>query len=1257
MSSAPGPGPTGDFLAGGGEMGALVRQTDWSATALGPPSEWPQSLRTAVSILLNSRYPMFVFWGPELVKIYNEGYRPIAAGKHPWALGRPGPEVWPEIWDTIGPMVERVVERGEATWSDDLMLFMERSGFPEEVYFTFSYSPIRDESGGVGGLFCACTETTGKVLGERRLRTLRDLAAEPSDTRVVEEACRLSSKVLEDNPADIPFSLLYLLEDDAVRLVATTGCEPGAPVAPEQAPAGEDGDWPFATVLGTLRAQVQGSLSERFEAVPAGPWPEPPDSAYLVPLVARGSDRPTGVMVFGIGSRRTFDDKYRDFLSLVAGQIATSIDNARASEAEHRRAEALAEIDRAKTTFFSNVSHELRTPLTLMLGPIEDMLGRPPDEPIGAHSDLLSVAHRNGQRLLKLVNTLLDFSRIEAGRMRAVYEPVELAELTTELASVFRAAVEKAGIALRTDCPPLPEKVYVDRDMWEKIVLNLISNALKFTFEGEIRVSLELEEDEAVLRVRDTGTGIPEHELPRLFQRFHRVEGADGRTHEGTGIGLALVQELVRMHGGSVHADSTLGEGSTFSVRIPRGHSHLPAEHLGSGREARPAHLGAAGFVDEALRWLPEETAPEIPPLPPSEQGDLPAPVPDGSTQRVLVADDNADMRGYLVRLLSPFYEVTAVPDGRRALEATEATGFDLVLSDVMMPGIDGLELVRRLRENPVTTTVPVILLSARADEEGRVAGFAAGADDYLVKPFSARELVARVGGAIALARARQETVTALRESEERFRHMADNAPVMVWVTEPDGTCTYLSKSWYEFTGQTPGSGLGMGWLEAVHPEDRPRAEARFQRANDRRGEFRVEYRLRHRDGTHRWAIDAATPRWSDGGEFRGYVGSVMDITQRKDAEQSLQDSDRRKDEFLATLAHELRNPLAPIRSGLDLLAQSADRTEADRTVLEVMGRQLEHLIRLVDDLLDVSRINRGKLELRRRAMDLRQAVSSAVDATRPFVEERSHRLVVDLPAAPVPVDGDAIRLAQVFSNLLHNAATYTEDGGNIRIDVAEGNGEAVVRVVDDGIGLHPEQARNAFELFTQLHPASHGKTGGLGIGLSLVRRLVQMHQGRVEVESAGPGRGTTFRVHLPLASADRLEARGGTTEPEVGASAQLRVLVVDDNEDAASVLAMLLRRARHEVRTADGGESAVTVAAAFRPDLILMDLGMPRVDGYEACRRIRSEPWGEEPTIVALTGWGQEQHRARTREAGFDHHVVKPIDRAKLDEILESLG
>jgi signal transduction histidine kinase len=395
------------------------------------------------------------------------------------------------------------------------------------------------------------------------------------------------------------------------------------------------------------------------------------------------------VLIAGLNPFRKFTQQYQLFLSLVAVQIAAAVTNARAYQVERKRAESLAELDRAKTTFFSNVSHELRTPLTLMLGPIEDELREHPET-----RPRLELAHRNTLRLLRLVNTLLDFSRIEAGRVKMVYESTDLAAYTKELAEAFRPAMQNAGLEFNVDCPSLPEPIYLDREVWEKVVLNLLSNAFKFTLEGNVTVELRGRENSAELTVSDTGTGIPAAELPRLFQRFHRVRNSEARTHEGTGIGLALVQELVRLHGGDIVVNSVEGKGTSFTVTIPAGAQHASKDHTLANRSQASTATGSAVFIQEANHWLPEtaDTGKD-----PSSEGKLDEAETKGAA-KILVAEDNADMRHYVTRLLRKLYTVTAVADGQAALDAIRAERPDLVLSDVMMPRMDGFELLRELR-------------------------------------------------------------------------------------------------------------------------------------------------------------------------------------------------------------------------------------------------------------------------------------------------------------------------------------------------------------------------------------------------------------------------------------------------------------------------------------------------------------------------------------------------------------------------------
>jgi signal transduction histidine kinase len=693
-------------------------------------------------------------------------------GKHPHALGQPASVVWREIWDQVAPRARSAMSTNEGTYDEALLLIMERHGYREETYYTFSYSPVPDDTGETGGIICANTNDTQRIIGARQLALLREQAARTAEARTIADACALSVQSLETNPRDLPFALIYMLDSSKRRVVlaGSSGVQPRSALAPAEAPLDGPSAWPFAEVIRTHEPVLVSDLSA-LGSLPVGAWDRPPQQAAVLPIAPSGQTGRAGVLIAGLNPYRLFDDGYRGFLELVAGQIAAAIANAQAYEEERRRAEALAELDRAKTTFFSNVSHEFRTPLTLLLGPLEELLANHGGADEFHSRELVEVAHRNGLRLLKLVNSLLDFARIEAGRVRANYQATDLAMFTADLASSFRSVTEKAGLRLIVHCPHLPATVYVDRDMWEKIVLNLISNAFKFTFEGEIEVRMETSSDggAARLTIRDTGTGIPPEEMPRLFERFHRVDGARGRTHEGTGIGLALVQELVKLHGGAISAESELGRGSTFTVEIPFGVAHLAPERIGPAPSGISNGTAADAYVDEALDWLPANGNTPQRPIPAADN-DLAA--QPASRGRVLLADDNADMREYIHRMLSEHFEVESVSDGVQAFQKACEHPPDLVLTDVMMPELDGFGLLKALRENAGTSTLPVILLSARAGEEARVEGIEAGADDYLVKPFTGRELLARVTTHLAMSRLRSEAA----ERERRLRQEAEAA-------------------------------------------------------------------------------------------------------------------------------------------------------------------------------------------------------------------------------------------------------------------------------------------------------------------------------------------------------------------------------------------------------------------------------------------------------------------------------------------------
>ena len=933
-------------LIGGGETGALMRVKDWSQTPLGPIENWPQSLRTSASICLDSRFPIVMYWGPEYVVLYNDAYSTILGSKHPWALGQRCRDCWAEIWDTIGPMLDSVVHTAVATWSNDLFLPLNRYGYAEECYFSFSFSPVRVEAGVVGGVFTAVIETTENVIGERRLRTLRDLAAKAVDAKSEQDACNIAAETLSENLRDIPFSALCRPTRNEVSIVCTSGLSsdhpfrslltnPDSPLAQKLRQVAGSGE--------TLELDLQSLNCE----LPSAAWDVPPSTALLMPIPAMGPEGTAAVLLCAVSPKKKLDDSYRTFFNLVNRQIASSIADARSYEQERQRAEALAELDRAKTVFFSNISHEFRTPLALMLGPLEEILSEgdlPPQD-----SARLTMVHRNGLRLLKLVNTLLDFSRIEAGRVRVAYEPTDLAGLTADLASLFRSAIELAGMRLQVNCPPLSEPVYVDRDMWEKIVLNLLSNAFKYTLRGEISAEVKRCGDRVELAVRDTGIGIAAHELPHIFERFHRTQNSQARTNEGSGIGLAFVHELVKLHGGSISVNSVPGEGSTFVVSIPFGNAHLPPEMGHPARLHVSGGLGANPFIEEALRWLPDQDRSQngVPGL--HEAPAIARPSrSDTSLPRILLADDNADMRDYIQRLLQGNYAVESVADGEVALQRARQAPPDLILADVMMPRLDGFGLLRRLRADSTLKSVPVILVSARAGEEARIEGLKAGADDYLVKPFSARELSARVAAHLAMARLRREAAEmerALRAEAEKERSRLQAAFTQTYAfmafLSPDGTVLDGNRAAIEGAGferkQVIGRKFWDTWWSRL-PDEMEIVKSSVAKAAE--GEsVREECRFCMADGSIRVADRTLTPVKDAHGNVQMIVATGLDMTEAKELRDGLEAKVKER-----TAELELAESALRAVTGRLMRAQDEERRRIARELHDSAGQLLAAL-------------------------------------------------------------------------------------------------------------------------------------------------------------------------------------------------------------------------------------------------------------------------------------------------------------------------
>jgi PAS domain S-box-containing protein len=1225
-------------------MTSLITAKDWNATVLGTAEGWPQSLKSALSICLGSSFSIAIYWGADLALLYNDDWGPILGSKHPWALGRPAQEVWPEIWDTIGPLFESVMTTGQATRSKDQLLAMHRHGFVEECYFDYTFSPIQGEGGKVGGIFNAVVETTFRVISERRSAFLRDFGERLGSAASAEDAYAGFAEIAGRNPQDIPFALAYMFDEvsGVLRQVASAGSTLDETVAPFEFDVQGHPVWPVSQLEKHREAIVVEGLTQKLAApILSRAWPEPCDRALLLPIIGI-NDVLAGVLILGVSPRLALDSAYQGFMTNVTNTFATANNRARMFERERQRAEELTKLDRAKTAFFSNVSHEFRTPLTLMLGPLTDALENPQLDLLTRERLLL--AQRNALRLSKLVNSLLEFSRIEAGRTQASYKGTKLSELTADLASTFRSAIERAGLTYSVSIDPLDQFVFVDRDMWEKVVLNLLSNALKFTLQGSVTIRMIQQQDHVALTVEDTGVGIPEHELPRVFERFHRIEETQGRTHEGSGIGLALVHELVKLHGGSVSVESVLGRGTAFTVRIPFGTSHLPQDRILKDTVARSLSPGQADmFLQEALRWLPQENA-GISVEADATMGPMVIGERYRSTlgARVVIVDDNADMRDYLVSLLSPLYSVEAVCDGREALLAARRSRPALIVSDVMMPRLDGFGLLAEIRNDPQLRTVPLVLLSARAGEEARVEGLQSGADDYIVKPFTARELLARLAAMIELDRTR-------RAGEEQLRLGLASARMFTWTIDLRTRQLRMSDNAAEFLGVAP-KDLHRAYA-AVHPDDHARHERLVEETIQQHGEFVDEIRMiRPTDQTVRWIEVRARVVCDEDEAPQVLSGISFDITNRKKMEAALRESDRRKDEFLAMLAHELRNPLAPIRNAGELMNRLASEDTRVQTAVEIVNRQVQQLTRMVDDLLDVSRITRGRIDLEQKNVNVVEVVSAALQAVEPLIRDKGHHVSLATDFESLIVVGDSARLQQCVVNLLNNAAKYTDPGGELKIEVRRARADVVISVADNGTGISEQLLPNLFDLFVQGERTLDRSQGGLGIGLSIVKQLVEMHGGSVAVASGGNGRGSAFRITLPLARVR--EAEDSDAVPPT--SRTKKILLVDDNKDAAESLAMVLQIDGHDVKTAFNGDAALATAAGWTADVALLDIGMPGMDGYQLAARLRALPNYQDATLVALTGYGQPEDQKRIQAASFDHHLVKPASMADLNEILQ---
>ena len=1321
------------FLAGGGEMGERMRSFDWRNHPMGEPAHWPSPIKAAIGILLNSRFPMAVWVGPELFNFYNDSYIPLMGLRHPIGFGVPAATLWKEIWPIVGPQADAVMTQGLATWNERVYLSLERNGYPEDTWFTWSYSPLPDENGHITGMLCVCTEDTPRVMAERE----RDRFAEKA---------RAAYNLLDS--------------------VAESSQDPIAAI---------DHNYRFTIVNSAYRREFErvygGKLEVGDSALEAlSPYPDDLARAKEFWRRALAGEMISTTAEFGDPerARRTFMLSFypvRDAQGRIigAGQICTDITARRTAEQEAKVilesvTDAYLSIDTQWRFTYMNPQAERLLNFT-----IDDIGGKTIWEVYpGLIGSPFETAYRNTvkNRVPQSVTSYYpDHDR---------WYEVHSYPSATGISVYFRdvTTARRAEIALRGT----EERFRLAADAVNGII-----------YEWDLRTNY-IERTRGLYEV----LGYRPEEVPPTADwwrdQVHPDDLAGERQVHDTKItpdGTTIAHYRVR------HKDGRWLHVEDRSV-VMRDASGQPIKTIGctldvTERMRTTADLQASErrfrFLSELSEMTRSATTPEqVMQIVSQALGEY------LGASRCAYAEVNPDSNRFTI--IHAYTRDCPTSQGSYRLEnfgsrAVEElrSGRTLVIRnvDLELTDADGGETFREFGLQAIVCCPRVHggrLLSMMAVEQTTPR-------DWTEDEIRLIEVVVeRCWAYIERARAEAQ----VRESEARFREFADSAPAMLWITEADGKCSFVSRGWYEYTGLKPDQGLEYGWIDAVHPDEQAYIRQEFLTANARREPYLGEYRLRLANGKYAWVIDAGRPRFDADGQFLGYIGSIIDIDERIRAEealrqsrerldmvvsssqiglwycdlpfgvldwnakvkehfglpadavvtidtfferlhpddhertrlaveksirerseydiefrtigldgqerwiralgratydaqgtatafdgitidvtqrvlqaQALHDADRRKDEFLATLAHELRNPLAPLRHGLELMELAGDDPETVAEARGIMQRQLMQMVRLIDDLLDLSRISRGKVELRRETVDLSQVVHSAVETCEQLIRRGKHQLTLNLPSEPVLLNADFTRLSQVFANLLNNSARYSEPGGKIDVTATRCDDHVKVVVQDAGLGIPPEMIPRVFEMFTQVDRSLEKQRGGLGIGLTLVQRFVELHGGTVTAESEGVGRGSRFTVMLPLSPVEELLPEPPQTpEPAVGGR---KILVVDDNRDAAVSLSRMLQLMGHETRVAHDGQEALEIADGYRPDVVLLDIGMPKLNGYDTATRLRQRSWGPNVALIALTGWGQDEDRRRSLEAGFDAHLVKPIDRQTLEAVMRRVA
>jgi PAS domain S-box-containing protein len=1228
-----------------GEMARLIAGHDWAASPLGARANWPLPLQTTVNLMLASQFPMFVAWGPQRCLIYNDAYSHVLGEKHPRALGMPFRLAWNDIWDEVGPIAERAFA-GQPSYFKDLPIRMERNGYPELTYFTFSYSGVRGDSGAIEGMFCVCQETTASVVAEKQR---------------LDETDRLR-QMFEQAPGFMATlrGPAHVFEMTNAAFLQMTGFRDmiGKPVREALPELDDQGFFELLDlVYDSGEPYVARGRAVRLQRDPLAPLEDVFLNFVYQPIVA-ADGTVTGIFIEG----NDITEQY-----LAQQDLARNIE--RLEQAERRKTFQLELADRLRDLA---APEEITAAASEILGRWLDV-DRVLYAEVGGDGESFMVAREwlaeGVSSIARGIRQLADFGPPVIAELRAG-STIAIDDVHADTRTAFHSGAYAAlGIVANLGVPLVKSGRLVAilnvqmgrRCHWSDTSLELARETAERTW-----AALESAGARAELKgQRDQS----QHILKNMIEGFMLLDHKSRVVQinaEALALGERTEQEVLGRHHLAVWPEAAGTDLDQLYRRVADSGEPGTLEY----GHAFP-HGRRAWFEVRCHRWLDGGIAVffrDISERKQSEQDLL------ASERAARQAAEQAQRERRLLDTLLDAIPVgigMAAADGEvvrvnRANQRLWGDGLPASANALEYESWKGWWADGSARHGQPLAAHEWALARVLRGEE-------ASNDVVEIEPFGApgvrRTIVLSaaavrdadgniVGGVVAQmdVTAREQAERALRESEAKFRTIANAMPHMVFSALPGGAHDYFNQQWYEFTGAAEGSTAGEAWLSLFHPEDQQPARQRWRQSLASGEPYEIEVRLRHHSGQYRWILARALPIRDDAGAIVRWMGASTDIHDQKSTQEALRLADRRKDEFLAMLAHELRNPLAPISAGADLLRLARVDEPRVRQISELISRQVKHMTSLVDDLMDVSRVTRGLVTLNCALLDARHIITDAVEQVRPLIDVSGHQLAVHTPPESAFVLGDQKRLIQVITNILNNAAKYTPKGGSIVLRMETSADDVVIKVLDNGIGMSADMVGRVFELFTQAERSSDRAQGGLGIGLALVKSLVELHEGTVTASSGGPEQGSEFSIRLPRATQAQSSKPRGEAGPAAGASPALRVMVVDDNVDAAMMLGMFLESAGHQVFIEHDATHGLQRSQREQPDVCLLDIGLPDMDGNALARRLRAQPGGADRVLVAITGYGQDEDRRQTAAAGFDHHFVKPVDAEVLLALLAGL-